>query len=240
MSGPYLSANGRNVTAIDLRVPWYGLAVADVVLASPVALTGAVSLVVGNLTLAMSVGRNPEGVEQSVSFAGETRARLVGGAGGWAVRVSLSPYRNPEGVRLSTVLADLARAAVNPVTGAAESVALAAGLDRSLGGFYVPESNALAGRLLATLANPLWWVDASGATQIATTRPTVTLAPQGAQVERYDGGKGWLTVATEDVKGWATPGATYTSATVPAGITVSAARVRSENDGVLRIEVLPS
>ena len=234
----YLSANGAHVSSVDLRVPWYGAAVADITIASAFALSGSVSLTVGNLTLAMAVAINADGTEQSGSFAGQTFARLVGGAAGWRTPVSLPPLRNPAGILLSTALGDVAMAAVSPITGAAESVSLAAGLDRPIGYFYVPQTGAPAGRLLAALAAPLWWVDAAGVTQVATTRPTSTIGATSGQVEHYDGGKGWLTVATEDVKAWATPGATFTSALVPKGVTVNAARVRSGEAGDLRVEVL--
>ena len=236
----YLAANGAHVVTVNLFVPWYGAAVADVVLADATALSGAVTLTIANATFAMSVARNPQGVELSRAFAGQTYARLVGGAGGWSRTVSLAPLKAPTGgsVLLSTALNDLAMAAVNPVTGKAESVVLGSGLDRSIGAFYVPAVNRPAGSLLAALANPLWYVDAAGVTQVATTRTGPAIAATAGQVEHYSAGMGWVSVATEDVRSWLTPGATYVSATVPMGITVNAARVHSGDDGVLRVEVL--
>lgn len=234
----YLSANGAHVVTVNLLVPFYGAPVADVVLADATPLSGAVTLTIANLTLVMAVAFGASGAEQSGAFTGQTYARLVGGAGGWSQPVSLTPLRNPAGILLSTALGDVAMAAKNPVTGKAETVSLASGLDRSIGLFYAPPPSAPASRLLSALANPLWWVGTDGVTRVATTRTGSAIAATSAQVEMLSGSAGWARVATEDVASWATPGATYQSALVPAGITVNAARVHSGEDGVLRVEVL--
>jgi hypothetical protein len=224
---------------VNLLVPWYGTPVADITLEGPNPLTGSVSLVVGNATFAMAVACGPDGVPRSATFAGQTYARLVGGAGGWRAPVTLAPLRNPAGILLSTALGDVAMAAVNPVTGKAETMgALPAGVDKSIGLFYVPQAGVPAGRLLAALAGPLWWMDPKGVTQVGAARTGPAIAAASAQVSHDDAGMGWVTVATEDVASWATPGATYASATVPMGITVRAARVRSDGGGDLRVEVL--
>lgn len=236
----YLAANGAHVVTVNLLCPWYGAPVADVVLADATALSGSVMLTIANATFAMSVALDTQGNELSRAFAGQTYARLVGGAGAWGQPVTLAPLKAPPGgsVLLSTALNDLAMATKNPVSGKSESVALGTGLDRSIGAFYVPAVKAPAGALLGVLANPLWWVDTLGVTQVAKTRTGPAIAATAGQVEHYSGGMQWLAVATEDVKSWTTPGATYTSATVPQGITVNASRVRSGDEGVLRVEVL--
>lgn len=221
MSGPYLSANGARVVDLDLSMSYYGAAVADISLATVMPIAAVVALVVGNLTLAMAPLRQR-------TFAGVTYARLVGGAGGWQRPVTIGPYALPQ---LSHVLADLAKA-----TG--ETVRLAAGLDRPLGAFFVPEPNAPAARALSAVAGPLWWIDPAGVTQIANTRPSIVIASQ-ASVTELDGGKGLANVATEDPAGWQ-PGNTFTSATVPQAITVRESHFKSGNDGVLRVEILYS
>ncbi len=238
VSGPYASANGQRVTTLDLARPFLGLPVADVALATGAPLASPVSLVVGNLTLAMAVMLDPfTGKPRVRTFAGVTHARLVGGAGTWSTRVTLAPYKAPPGaqVMLSTVLRDVAMA-TGSTDATRERVRLAAGLDRALGAFYVPEGGAPAGRLLATLAGALWWMDAQGVTQIAKTR-TAGAITTPASLDAYDGGRAWLTVATEDLAGWR-PGATYSSPTVPVGVTVEAVRVRVSGDGVGRVEAL--
>ncbi len=237
MTGPFLAANGQRLTALSLMVPFYGIAVADVTLASGIALVSPVTLAVGNLTRRMAIAKAPDGTLLQRTFAGVTTARLVAGFGTWPTPVRLSPYRAPAGgqVRLSTVLRDLAQATgANAST--REQVTLTAGFDRDLGPLYCPETGAPAGRILASLAGALWYIDASGVTQIATTRPTVAIKTV-ANVQEIDGGKGWAQVATEDVAAWATPGNTYTSPTVQP-LTVRAARVHASGDGVLRVEVL--
>lgn len=232
---PYLSANGLRVTTLDLSVPYYGLPVADVSLAAGSLLTNPVILRAGNLTMRMAVAKLPDGSPAQTSFAGSTTARLVGGAGAWSTPVSLAPYNNPAGVLVSKVLADLAKA-TGTSDATRESATLAAGLDRSLGTLWVPETGAPASRILSVLAGALWWVDVGGVTRIASTRASTTVT-SAATVEGYSGSAGLVTVATEDPAAWL-PGATYTSAVIPAGITVAASRFRSDNGGQLRVEVL--
>jgi hypothetical protein len=209
-----------------LHVPWYGLPVADISLASDAPLATAVTLKVGNLSLSMTAIR-------SRAFAGVRYARLVGGAGGWATKVTMTPLRNAAGVLLSTALRDLAALAIGP-GGASETVKLAS--DKVLGGFFVPETGASAGRILGGLAAPLWWIDATGVTQVAATRPAKTIATQ-ANVEWLDGRKGLAGVATEDVASWL-PGATFTGPTVPTGLTIRDTLITSGDDGVMRVEVM--
>lgn len=235
-AGPYLNANGARVTAVDVAIPYYGLPVADVALATTTPLTSPVTLRLGNLTLRMAVMRDPAtGVPRQRAFAGSTQARLVGGAGAWPTKVTLSPYDSPAGVLLSAVLRDAAKA-----TGASdatrEQVQLGAGLDRSLGVRYVPQTGAPAGRILALLAGALWWIDVAGITQINATRPSSAIT-SATTAEHYDGGRQLLTVATEDPASWM-PGASFVGPTVPAGVTVVASRISSGNDGLLRVEAL--
>jgi hypothetical protein len=145
----------------------------------------------------------------------------------------MTPLRNSAGVLLSTALRDLAALAVGP-GGASEVVKLAA--DKVIGGFFVPEAAVSAGRILGGLAAPLWWIDTTGVTQVAATRPTKTIATQ-ATVEWVDGAKGLASVATEDVASWL-PGSTFTGPTVPTGLTVRDARITAGDDGVMRLWVM--
>lgn len=232
---PYIHVNGQRVVSLDLAVPFYGIPVADIAIATGAPLPSPLSLTAGNLTLAMAVGKLPDGSPAQRSFAGTTTARLVGGAGSWGTPVSLTPYNSPGGVLLSKVLTDLATATGTSAT-TREKVALAAGLDRSLGTLYVPETGAPASRLLSLLAGALWWMDTKGVTQVAATRPTTTVT-NPATVTELSGAKGWVSVATEDPASWL-PGATYTSATVTPAIKVAASRFHAGNDGALRVEVL--
>ena len=229
----YLDANGTHVTDLDLNVSYYGIPVADVALASGVTLASPVKLTIGNLALTMAIDTLPNGSLAMQTFAGVTTARLVGGAGKWKTPVAMVPYRAPPGspgILLSSVLSDLAKA-----TG--ETIALGTGLDRPLGPFFVPETNAPASRILQILAGALWWMDTAGVTQVAATRPASTIA-SFAGVEHVDGGRGWATVSTEDPQAWM-PGATYTGPT--ATFTVAAVRIRAHGkSATMRHEVLLS
>jgi hypothetical protein len=231
-----LAANGQRASKATVTFPYYGAPVAEVSLATSAALASPVTLTLGNLTAAMAVAYRPNGTQAVATFAGVTSARLVGGAGGWRTPVALTPYDDPAGVLLSHVLGDLAHAAVNPATGAAETVNLAAGQDKSLGRRYVPETGAAAGRILAALAGPLWWIDVAGVTQVAAARPATTIR-SAATVEMLEGADGWARVATEDPAAWM-PGATFTGPTVLGGLTVTMTRIVCGEDGIGRVEVL--
>jgi hypothetical protein len=100
---------------------------------------------------------------------------------------------------------------------------------------FWPKVTAPASRILSLLAGSLWWIDASGVTQVASARPTSVVGSE-ASVVHLDGGRGWATVGTEDPAAWV-PGATYSSGTAPT-MTVSASRVHAGSDGVLRHEAL--
>lgn len=228
----YIDANGSLVTDLDIFFPYYGIPVADIALSTGVALSSPVTLLVGNLTLTMAIDILPSGSLATQSFAGVTTARLVGGAGKWRTPMALAPYRAPPGtagVLMSHVLSDIAKA-----TG--ETVNVASGSDRTVGPFFVPETNAPASRILSLLAGSLWWIDAKGITQVASTRASTMIA-SFAGVEHVDGGKGWSTVSTEDPASWM-PGASYTGPT--AAFTVAATRMRVSGGGTMRLEVLTS
>lgn len=218
MSALFASVNGLRSTSSSIAIPFYGQWVADVELAPDTPLAGAVTLQIGNLSMRGTVLRTKP-------FAGSRSARIVGGAGGWGKTISLDPYRLASGVPLSLVLRDAARAC-------GETVKLAA--DRNLGEFYVPERGP-ASRLLRQLGGELWWMDAAGVTQVGP-RPT-TKIKSAATVEDYAAGKGWLTVATEDLAAWM-PGATFSGNTVTTPITVGAVRIDADENGTLRLEIL--
>jgi hypothetical protein len=238
-AGFYASANGTRVVALDVLIPYVGLPVADISTAdgpAPAA-TDPVTLTIGNLTMACSVWTGPVSPRSGV-FAGSGSMRLVGGAGGWSRKVSLSPYRAPPGTQTvlrSTVLRDLAAAAKGP-SGSAERVTLAAGMDKSLGAFYVPETGAEAGRQLAAVAGRVWWMDFAGVTQVAAARPAATITT-ASTIGDMSFAKGRIDVATEDPRAWV-PGTTFVGPTVPGGVLIAGVRLHAGPDGVLRVEAL--
>lgn len=219
MSALYASANGLRSTSSSIAIPYYGLWVADVELAPETPLVGPVTFQIGNLTMLGAVLRAPQ------PFAGSSSARIIGGAGGWGKTITLDPYRLASGVPLSLVLRDAARAC-------GETVKLA--VDRNLGEFYVPE-RAPAARILRQLGGDLWWMDRLGVTQVGPRPSSKIKSP--ATVADYSGGKGWLSVATEDLAAWV-PGATFSGNTVTKPITVGAVRIDADENGTLRLEVL--
>ena len=219
MTSPlFASVNGLRSTSSSIAIPYYGTWVADVELAPDAPLAGAVTLQIGNLTMQGTVLR-------TAPFAGSRSAKIIGGAGGWGKTIQLDPYRLASGVPLSLVLRDAARAC-------GETVKLVA--DRNLGEFYVPERGP-ASRILRQLGGDMWWMDAAGVTQVGP-RPS-TKIKSAATVAEYRGGRGWLTVATEDLAAWV-PGATFSGNTISTPITVSAVRIDADEDGTLRLEVL--
>lgn len=218
MAALYLQANGLRVTSADVSIPYYGAATADLVFPSGVTLTNPVSVVVANLTLTMAVLRQ-------ATFAGGASARLVGGFGGWQKTLPAAFYSNPSGIALSLVMNDAARLV-------GERVSLAS--NPSVGLFFTRQAGAAA-RLLLQLCGPLWWVSPAGVTTVGARAGGTITTP--ATVTDYSGGKGWLTVATEDPASWM-PARTFQSNTMVAPITVSATRIKTDNEGVLRLEVL--
>lgn len=144
---------GTPASSVVVRLPPVGVWTAEVELVAPVTLSGAVALVVGDLTLAGTVVRGGP-VEGVASYL------VTGGAGGWSglppgAPIAAKGYRNDAGVKLSTVLQDAAKAA-------GERLVLAA--DKSIGVAFARHAGP-AWDVLARLC-PSWWVDAAGVTQV--------------------------------------------------------------------------
>ncbi len=217
----FLALNGARVVSGHVSVPYYGTWTADVMLPIGTSLSvgTAVTLTLGNLTLAGSVYR-------SGAFAGQVRIRAMGGGGGWQKTVSAQQYALGGGVQLSTVLKDLA-ATVGEKVNVVQ--------DFTLGSTFTREAT-WAGRILRQIAGPLWYVDTTGVTQVRASRPTSTIAT-AFEIVRYDGDRGEFEVATEDYASWQ-PGATFSNEIVPIPQTVSLATIDTDNDGILRFTVL--
>lgn len=218
MTDLFFSVNGVRATSGVITIPYYGLWVADVVLATTTPVSNLCSLVVGNLTLQGAAYR-------MASFAGARSVRLTGGYGGWRNPVPFQEYSNPGGVRLSTVLGDAARSV-------GERVAVQA--DVSLGTYWFREA-APASRVLRLLAGPTWWVDPAGITQVGTR--TSTAITSQYLINDWSGAKGKFEVSTEDYASWM-PGNTFSNELVTTPQTISMTIIEADNDGVLRLQVL--
>jgi hypothetical protein len=197
--------SGTRIVRASLGLPLLGAWVADVALASDVALPKAITLTIGNLTLAGAVYRQAQ-------FAGRTTAVLVAGANGWSSPVEARAYNNPGGVLLSQVLSDAA-------TEVGERVEVAA--DGPVGNFFWRFADR-ASRVLRALAGPEWWIDDTGTTQVGPR--TGSAVASSFQVISFDGAAGLAEVSSEDPASWL-PGATFST---PALSQQTVASVRHE------------
>lgn len=102
---------GVPVTRCRVQVPAWGLWWADVELAEPEALAGAVTLTIADIEL--------EGAIVSGGPAdGRAGYRLVAGAGGWGRELPARGYADDAGVKIASVVRDAAAAAGEAVEGA--------------------------------------------------------------------------------------------------------------------------
>jgi len=220
MSGaPFATLNGIDIVSGSLAIPLVGMWTADVSIATDDPETGPCTIVLGNLTLHGTVYR-------ADPFAGQTRARVVGGAAGWRKKLPAKPYGNPSGVNLSMVLNDVAREC-------GETVSLPN--DTSVGPFYA-RPNDLASFTLRTFC-PAWYVDTAGVTQIGSW-PTVTVASTFTAINQSPD-EGVIEIATEDYASWL-PGASFSSDTLDGTFQSYGSIYTFGSDGVFRLQVLTS
>ena len=160
MTDALLSVNGALCTRIRLDVPARGPWVADVDVSDSADLAGAAVVVIGSLRLTGTVDPDHTG-----TFQFKTRARVVGGAGGWSKLITARHFHNDAGLKRGHVAQALAAVAGETLVGTT---------DDRLGVDWVTKSGT-AGAALAALY-PLWWVDYEGVTHVATARDTADLA----------------------------------------------------------------
>lgn len=213
----FATLNGVPIVAGSLIIPLIGMWTADIELATDMAETGAATIVLGNLTLVGTVVR-------SSPFAGQTRARAVGGAGGWRTQIPAQGYSNSSGVALSMVLNDAALAC-----GETANIPN----DTTIGPFYARPADAAVFSLRTFC--PAWYVDTSGVTQIAPWPVVVVGSPFTVIDQRTD--EGIVTIATEDYASWL-PGASFQSDTLNATFQCAGVEYIFDNDGKFRLQVL--
>lgn len=141
--------NGARVTRCRVSIPKHGLWWAEVECASSDVLTGAVTLVLDDLTLKGTVISGGESDSR-------LRYRIAGGAGKWGKTIPSEAYANDLGVKVSTVVGDAARAC-------GESVGTLP--TTSVGPAFV-RASAPASQVLDAVAPKGWYVDELGVTQI--------------------------------------------------------------------------
>jgi hypothetical protein len=221
----FASVNGLPIVAGTLLIPAVGAWTADLHLAGGTAVTGVATVVIGNLTLSGTIFR-------SSVYGGQTRARIVAGAGGWRTSIPSQGYGSSAGVRLSTVLQDAAAAC-------GETVAIPA--DTILGTAFVRTAFAsgVASDVLWQLVSqgvlPGWYVDATGTTQ-PTTWPSSTITSTFTVTDQKPD-EGVAVVATEDYASWM-PGAQFTAPQISGTLVSAGVHYVWTDDGKFRFEVL--
>ena len=172
------SLSGYLVSDVRLHRVRVGIWSAEVCLPSPVQLAGAVSLTVGDLTLAGTVVRGGP-------VEGEAAYLVTGGAGKWRQSIPARAYRNDLGVKASTVLADAARDAGEQLVMTQPDAVLGSAFVRAL---------APAWNVLAEVA-PTWWMDAAGVTQVGP-RPAPVVSGTWRLI-RWSRASGMQEIATD-------------------------------------------
>lgn len=190
----YASANGHRVRSCRLTIPRVGTWTADVVTDDEAAdLSGVLSI--GNLSL---VGTQTRGE----AWQGTTRARLVGGSGGWRRVLASRYYASTGGVRRTILARDLAQECGETLDG--QPAELIVGLN------YARPEQAASATLYALGLE--WHVRPSGATTFAAWDSS--LVGSSFDVTDYDATRDIVTIATDDPAAWV-PGRTFVSPRLP-------------------------
>jgi len=227
VSALYASCNGIQAVSVAFTIGWLGTWCADVMLpaAGPLPTAGgAVALSVATLAMVGTVFRQD-------AFAGQQRARIVGGFGGWQKLLTARCYDMPGGVSLAMLLNDAALEVGEQVSGAPSGTV----------GVRFERQGAPATRLLRQLVGRQWWMSSAGVTQFGA-RPTSPVKTPGL-VEDYDGGLGKAIISTEDPASWL-PGAMFGTGTpfqsdlIDQALTVSSMSLAMPADGRMRLTVL--
>ena len=186
----FAAVNGLQIVSGSLVIPLVGAWTADLELAGTNAISGQVSVVIGNLTLLGTVYR-------SDLYGGQVRARLVGGYGGWRTQVPAQGYGSPSGISLLTVLTDAAQAC-------GEQISVSSGA--SIGGGFVRARfpTSVAGDVLWQMVAqgfvPAWYVAPSGVTMTAPWPTSTVSSAFTVTAQRTDEGN--VEIATEDYVSW--------------------------------------
>jgi hypothetical protein len=173
--------NGNRVTSARVWLSASRLWYADVQIDGEVALAGAVTLVVADLTLRGTV-------LSGGPAKGRSSFRLVAGAGGWGRDIPKKPYANDAGVKVATVLGDAAAAVGETLATVDPALRVGPGFARKAG----PAS-----RVLELVSPGGWYVDELGVTRLGA-RAAGTL-PAGVTHGPVDRARGTVTLASEKI-----------------------------------------
>lgn len=226
----FADLSGVPIVSARLTVPYSGIWHADVELdrVLPAPLVGPQVLTLSGSTWACSPVRSGD-------YAGERRARLVGGTGGWRTPVLgpelPPPLISPIGVPVALILLLASSLAAElPVAGYVGPPLLGA---PPLGGAYIFQAGPMS-LVLQDILGDGWWMDPTGAVQAIPRTPTPIVSPWVATA--FDGAQGMIEIATDSPGDWA-PGATFVGVTASGTIS----RVTHElTAGKLRTKALLS
>jgi hypothetical protein len=180
--------NGNRVTDARLAIPAWGASYADVTVDGSVQLSGAVTLVVADLTVQCTVLSGGPAGDASRSYF-----RVVAGAGGWGKSIPKRSYANDAGVKLTTVLGDAAGEVGETIdTTTVDPTA-------RLGPYWTRPAGP-ACRLLEVFSPNAWYIGEDGKTRLGA-RPATKLAAQAARTSELDLARGTLTLASPTISG---------------------------------------
>ena len=184
----YVNVNGEICTEATLYVPNVGPWWAEVIFQDAPDISGQVILSLGELQLTGTVSPGENGV-----FAGQRKARIVAGGGGWGTLIAPQGYHNDAGVRALTVAQDAARLA-GETLGSFEPAADSVGID------YVRQSGQASTVLENVIGSAVpWHVDYSGET-IVGERATSEPSADDYQVLDFNPRERLLTLAVDDLR----------------------------------------
>lgn len=212
----FASIAGSPILRARITIPQFGIWHGDAELDGDTAVTGDVTLTIGDLTMQGHAFR-------SAPFVGRRRVRIVGGHGGWSTPVPAQAYYEPSGIPISHVLGDVANAC-------GETLTLAS--DPRPWTRYVRETMPGA-RALNQILGQSWWIDTDGSTKNAA-RATGDIS-SSFQIENFDGGTGLFTIAVDSIADWM-PGRTFSAPTVTTVQTISSVTIVLEGPRA-RLEV---
>lgn len=174
---------GHRATDASAQIPAWGAWYADVSIDDETALTGAVDLVIADLTLKGTI-------LSGGPMQGRASYRLVGGKAGWGKVLPKKSYSNDGGVRMSTILLDAANEAGETL----DATTLPTDI---VGPSWTRQADA-ACRVLEQLAPSAWYVGEDGITRLGK-RPTAQISGTVTQTSQIDLARGTVTIATESI-----------------------------------------
>lgn len=158
----FIGVGSHRARAIVLRVANRGPWVAELDMVDDVALTGAVELQFGALTLHGTVVP-----QQAGTFGEQTSLHVVGGGAGWGRQLPAKAYHNDAGVKARLLAEDAAR-------DAGETLGSFVATPERIGLDYVRAAGTASATLEYAAATSPWWVDFAGVTNVGL-RPEVEL-----------------------------------------------------------------